>query len=110
MSFPMPGMFQPTMDPEEVDKKIFELQAVENWLKMNLSFVQMTVKTLEMQRSALQSLKDSAKGNQVSARAVRINATTSPPVFTVSRRARTIGPVDATRSRRACRWRQSRRC
>ena len=31
MSFPMPGMFQPTMDPEEVDKKIFELQAVEKW-------------------------------------------------------------------------------
>jgi hypothetical protein len=64
MSFPMPGMFQPTMDPEEVDKKIFELQAVENWLKMNLSFVQMTVKTLEMQRSALQSLKDSAARGQ----------------------------------------------
>lgn len=64
MSFPMPGMFQPTMDPQEVDKKIFELQAVENWLKMNLSFVQMTVKTLEMQRAALQSLKDSAKGTQ----------------------------------------------
>jgi hypothetical protein len=62
MSFPMPGMFQPTMDPEEVDRKIFELQAVENWLKMNLSFVQVTVKTLEMQRAALQTLKDSAKG------------------------------------------------
>jgi hypothetical protein len=33
---------------------------VENWLKMNLGFVQMTVKTLEMQRSALQSIKESA--------------------------------------------------
>ena len=64
MSFPMPGMFQPTMDPAEVDRKIQELQAVENWLKMNLSFVQMTVKTLEMQRSALQSLEESAKGGR----------------------------------------------
>jgi len=38
-----------------------ELKSVENWLKMNLSFLQMTIKTLEMQKAALQSLHDSAK-------------------------------------------------
>jgi hypothetical protein len=59
MNFPLPGMFQPTMDVEDVEKRIAELQTVENWLKMNLGFVQMTVKTLEMQRSALQSIKES---------------------------------------------------
>ena len=62
MSFPIPGMFQPTMSVEEVEKKIVELQSVENWLKMNLSFVQMTVKTLEMQKSALETIQESAKG------------------------------------------------
>ena len=61
MSFPIPGMFQPTMDVEEVEKKIRELQAVENWLKMNLTFVQMTTKTLEMQKSALDTIQESAK-------------------------------------------------
>ena len=61
MSFPIPGMFQPTMDAEEVEKKIRELQAVENWLKMNLTFVQMTAKTLEMQKSALETIRESAK-------------------------------------------------
>jgi hypothetical protein len=61
MSFPIPGMFQPTMSVEEVEKKIVELQSVENWLKMNLTFVQMTVKTLEMQKSALQTIQESAK-------------------------------------------------
>ena len=61
MSFPIPGMFQPTMDVKEVEKKIHELQAVENWLKMNLTFVQMTAKTLEMQKSALESIQESAK-------------------------------------------------
>ena len=61
MSFPIPGMFQPTMDAKEVEKKIHELQAVENWLKMNLTFVQMTAKTLEMQKSALESIQESAK-------------------------------------------------
>jgi hypothetical protein len=61
MSFPIPGMFQPTMDVEEVEKKIRELQTVENWLKMNLTFVQMTAKTLEMQKSALETIQESAK-------------------------------------------------
>lgn len=60
MSFPIPGMFQPTMSAEEVGKKIVELQSVENWLKMNLSFVQMTVKTLEMQKAALEAIQESA--------------------------------------------------
>jgi len=61
MSFPIPGMFQPTMDAGEVEKKIRELQTVENWLKMNLNFVQMTVKTLEMQKSALEAIHESAR-------------------------------------------------
>ncbi|MGQ0579596.1 MAG: PhaM family polyhydroxyalkanoate granule multifunctional regulatory protein [Betaproteobacteria bacterium] len=60
LSFPIPGMFQPTMSVAEVEKKIAELQSVENWLKMNLTFVQMTVKTLEMQKSALQTIQESA--------------------------------------------------
>lgn len=58
-SYPIPGMFAPTMSVEEVDKKIFELKSVENWLKMNLSFLQMTIKTLEMQKAALQAIHDS---------------------------------------------------
>ncbi len=61
VSFPIPGMFQPTMNVAEVENKIRELQAVENWLKMNLTFVQMTVKTLEMQKSALQTIQESVK-------------------------------------------------
>ena len=61
MSFPIPGMFTPAMTVEEVEKKIAELRSVENWLKMNLGFLQMTIKTLEMQKSALQAIQDSAK-------------------------------------------------
>jgi hypothetical protein len=51
------------MSIEEVDKKIAEMKSVENWLKMNLTFLQMTIKTLEMQKSALQAIQDSAKPN-----------------------------------------------
>jgi len=56
MSFPMPGMTMPTVNVEEIEKKITELKAVETWLTMNVGFVQMTVKTLEMQKAALESL------------------------------------------------------
>ncbi|MGH8661693.1 MAG: PhaM family polyhydroxyalkanoate granule multifunctional regulatory protein [Burkholderiales bacterium] len=60
MSFPMPGMAMPTVDVGEIEKKIAELKAVENWLTMQVGFLQMTVKTLEMQKAALQSLAAAA--------------------------------------------------
>ena len=63
-SFPLPGVFTPTMNVEDVEKKIAELQSVENWLKMNLTFLQMTIKTLEMQKSALETIHESAKAAQ----------------------------------------------
>jgi hypothetical protein len=58
--FPLPGMIAPTVDPEEIDRKLAELRSVESWLRMNLAFVEMTVKTLEMQKSALETLSGKA--------------------------------------------------
>lgn len=61
MSFPIPGMVTPTVDVGEIEKKISELKTIENWLTMNVGFVQMTVKTLEMQKAALESLQAAAR-------------------------------------------------
>ena len=61
MSFPMPGVGMPTVNAEEVGKKIAELKAVETWLTMNVGFVQMTIKTLEMQKAALEAISAGAK-------------------------------------------------
>ena len=61
MSFPMPGMTMPTVNVEEVEKKIAELRSVETWLTMNVGLVQMTIKTLEMQKAALETLTAAAK-------------------------------------------------
>jgi hypothetical protein len=61
MSFPLPGVGLPTVDIEQIDRKIAELKAVETWLTMQVGVLQMTVKTLEMQKSALQSLGAGAK-------------------------------------------------
>ena len=61
MGFPIPGMIAPTMNVEDLDKKIAELKAVETWLTMNTGFVQKTIKTLEMQRAGLESLQAAGK-------------------------------------------------
>jgi len=61
MSFPMPGMAMPTVNVDEVERKIAELKAVETWLTMQVGLLQMTVKTLEMQKAALESLAAGAK-------------------------------------------------
>ena len=65
MSFPMPGMGLPTVNIEEINKKITELKAVETWLTMSVGMVQMTIKTLEMQKAGLESIKTA--GEQMSA-------------------------------------------
>jgi hypothetical protein len=57
LSFPLPGMITPTVDIGEIEKKIGELKTVETWLTMNTGFVQMTIKTLELQKAALESLR-----------------------------------------------------
>ncbi len=56
MQFPIPGVMTPTANIDEIVAKIRELKSVENWLTMNVGFVQMTIKTLEMQKAALESL------------------------------------------------------
>ena len=56
LGFPLPGMVAPTIDVAEVERKLGELRSVESWLKMNLGLLQMTIKTLEMQKSALETL------------------------------------------------------
>lgn len=57
MGFSLPGMVTPTLDIDELDKRIADLKAVENWLKMNLSMLQMTTQGLEMQRAAIAAVK-----------------------------------------------------
>ena len=53
MGFSLPGMVAPTFDTDELEKRLKDLKAVEGWLRMNLSMLQMTIQNLEMQKSAL---------------------------------------------------------
>lgn len=57
MGFPLPGMVAPTLDTNELDKRIADLKAVEGWMRMNLNMLQMTIQGLEMQRSTLSAFQ-----------------------------------------------------
>ncbi|HRP97449.1 MAG TPA: hypothetical protein PL143_14480 [Rhodocyclaceae bacterium] len=57
MGFSLPGMVAPTLDTDELDKRIGDLKTVENWLKINLNMLQMTIQGLEVQRAALAAVK-----------------------------------------------------
>ena len=57
MGLPMPGMVAPTLDVEEVEKKIADLKSVENWLNLNLNMLRLSIQGLEMQRSTLAAMK-----------------------------------------------------
>lgn len=59
---PLPGMVAPTLDLDDLDKRIQDLRTVEHWLQMNLNMLQATVQGLEVQRSTLNALK--AMGEQ----------------------------------------------
>lgn len=52
-SLPLPGFAVPTLDLDELDRRIREYRTVEGWLQMNLSSVQMMRQSLEMQRAAV---------------------------------------------------------
>src|SRR5690606_22348330 len=55
------GMKPPTvesmMSVEEMDKRIADLRAVENWLRMNLSMLSSTIQGLEVQRATVATLR-----------------------------------------------------
>jgi hypothetical protein len=70
MGFPLPGMVTPTLDTDELGRRITDLKAVEGWLKTNLSMLQMTIQGLEMQRAtlaAMQSMSQSMSGGEPAA-------------------------------------------
>lgn len=57
MGFSLPGMVAPTFDVDELDKRIKDMKAVEGWLRMNLSMLQMTIQSLEMQRTTVSTVQ-----------------------------------------------------
>ena len=57
MGFAVPGMVTPTLDLDELDKRITDMKTVEGWLRMNLNMLQMSIQGLEMQRATLAAMQ-----------------------------------------------------
>ena len=80
----MPSMIAPTVDIEELDKRIADLRAVEQWLELNASMLRTTIQTLEVQRATIATLKGISGAmmgsmfNQAPAPAHRPNPFASP--------------------------------
>ena len=56
LGVPVPGLAMPTLDPQEVEKRIAELRSVEGWLTMNLNMVKFAIQGLEIQKVALHAM------------------------------------------------------
>jgi len=61
-AYPLQSMMFPVLDPQEIQKKIAELETVEHWLKANLNMLQLTIKSLQYQ---LAMLKGSEKAQEI---------------------------------------------
>lgn len=51
----------PSLSPDDLDRRIRDLRAVESWLQLNLSMLSTTIQGLEIQRSTLAAIKTMAQ-------------------------------------------------
>jgi hypothetical protein len=58
----IPGFVVPTVDLEELDKRITDLKAVESWLALNANMLRATIQSLEVQRNTIATLKSFGAG------------------------------------------------
>ncbi len=56
-SMKIPGMAMPSVSPEEIDKQIADLKAVESWLQMNMNMLRGSIQALEVQSATLSALR-----------------------------------------------------
>jgi hypothetical protein len=53
----VPGFVIPTVDLDELDKRIKDLRAVESWLALNANMLKQTIQGLDVQRNTIAALK-----------------------------------------------------
>ncbi|HEY3431051.1 MAG TPA: PhaM family polyhydroxyalkanoate granule multifunctional regulatory protein [Rhodocyclaceae bacterium] len=101
LNIPIPGMVTPTLDTNELEKRITDLKAVEGWLKMNLNMLQMSIQGLEMQKmtlSAMQAMSQpSADGASNPFASAALNPALWPWNFMTGNPADAASPSEATK-------------
>ena len=80
-SAPAPGWVAPTLDPDELEKRIQELKTVHFWLEQNAKAVAATIQALEVQRMTLSTLKGMNLSFHELAESLKVNAQASAAPF-----------------------------
>lgn len=107
----LPNMIAPTLDLGELDKRIADLHAVEQWLQLNAAMLRTTIQSLEVQRATIATLKqvggamlspatgrsDSAAPSSAMAPAARAAAATPAPRQRLARQSRHTTTPNATK-------------
>ena len=75
----IPGMSMPSMSPDDINKQITDLKAVESWLQMNMNMLRTTIQTLEVQSATLSAIQ--AMGQSFSQPGAGRPATEAKPGF-----------------------------
>ena len=57
----IPGMTMPSMSPDEINKQITDLKAVESWLQLNMNMLRSSIQALEIQSATLTTLQTMGK-------------------------------------------------
>lgn len=53
----IPGMSMPSLSPDDIDKQISDLKAVESWLQINMNMLRSSIQALEVQSATLSALR-----------------------------------------------------
>ena len=64
----------PSMNPEDLEKRIAELKTVENWLKLNLSMLSSTIQGMEVQLATIATLRSFASSMNQAQQATGVDA------------------------------------
>jgi hypothetical protein len=94
----LPGMsawITPTLNPEELDKRIQELKTVQFWLEQNARLLATTIQALEVQRMTLSTLQSMNLPMADLRDALKINLTTSAAPAPVALRPPAQAPAPA---------------
>jgi hypothetical protein len=105
----LPNMFAPTLDVNELEKRIADLRAVEQWLELNAGILRTTIQSLEVQRATIATLKG-ISGAMLGRSDALTNLPASPPAevalglaamkaeeSTAASAALTMAPLDTPR-------------
>lgn len=94
----LPGMGQwiaPSLDPEEIDKRIRDLRTVQFWLEQNAKMIGATIQALEVQRMTLNTLQGMNVPVDALREAMRMKTPATPAAPEKPAPAQAADPADA---------------